>query len=237
MKLLGRIQTQEQKVATSGNTPGDFKDEGESGKFMYLDPLTRLGVVFAALIHDADHTGLSNTTLIQEQWPVANLYANKSVAEQNSIDVAWKLFMEPKFIHLRQCMFVCEHDLRRFRQIIVNSVLATDIFDKDLELFREDRWKQTFWTDHENPNVQSTKSVEEMYRSRKNAIVIEHLIQASDVIHTMQHWKIYQKWNKRLFLEHYAAYQQGHSKNNPSNGWYDGEIWFFDYYVIPLAKK
>ena len=27
-------------------------------------------------------------------------------------------------------------------------------------------------------------------------IVIEHIIQASDVSHTMQHWHVYQKWNK-----------------------------------------
>ena len=35
--------------------------------------------------------------------------------------------------------------------------------------------------------------------NRKVTIVLEHLIQASDVAHTMQHWQIYQKWNQRLF--------------------------------------
>jgi hypothetical protein len=77
----------------------------------------------------------------------------------------------------------------------------------------------------------------DMYVHRKNAIVIEHLMQASDVVHTMQHWKVYQKWNKRLYLEMYLAYQNGHGKNNPCDGWYAGELWFFDNYVIPLAKK
>ena len=52
----------------------------------------------------------------------------------------------------------------------------------------------------------------------------------------MQHWHIYRKWNQRLFEEIYAAYKQGRGKN-PVDGWYKGEIGFFDFYVIPLAKK
>jgi hypothetical protein len=38
-------------------------------------------------------------------------------------------------------------------------------------------------------------------------------------------------------MEQYNAYQEGHSKTNPVDGWYDGEMWFFDRYIIPLAKK
>jgi hypothetical protein len=46
-----------------------------------------------------------------------------------------------------------------------------------------------------------------------------------------------QKWNERLFQEMYFAYLRNRSKKDPSVGWYDGEIWFFDNYVIPLAYK
>jgi len=73
--------------------------------------------------------------------------------------------------------------------------------------------------------------------NRKATIVIEHLIQASDVSHTMQHWHVYQKWNARLFEEIYTAYRLGRTDNNPSEGWYMGEISFFDHYIIPLARK
>ena len=33
---------------------------------------------------------------------------------------------------------------------------------------------------------------------RKATIVIEHIIQASDVSHTMQHWHVYQRWNSMV---------------------------------------
>jgi hypothetical protein len=35
----------------------------------------------------------------------------------------------------------------------------------------------------------------------------------------------------------YAAYETGRAEKDPSLGWYGGEIWFFDNYVIPLARK
>jgi hypothetical protein len=72
----------------------------------------------------------------------------------------------------------------------------------------------------------------------KASIVIEHIIQAADVSHTMQHWHVYQKWNELLFSEMYSAFKAGRGGDkNPADGWYNGELWFFDNYVIPLAKK
>jgi hypothetical protein len=48
---------------------------------------------------------------------------------------------------------------------------------------------------------------------------------------------IYRKWNERLYQELLIAYRKGRSETDPSDGWYKGEIGFFDFYIIPLAKK
>jgi hypothetical protein len=53
----------------------------------------------------------------------------------------------------------------------------------------------------------------------------------------MQHWQVYRKWNKLLFMEMCHAYNGGRMGADPSTFWYKGEIGFFDNYVIPLAKK
>jgi hypothetical protein len=116
---------------------------------------------------------------------------------------------------------------------MVNTVLATDIFDKELQALRKNRWDTAF---HRNIDEQ-TDSTPEDDVNRKATIVIEHLIQASDVAHTMQHWHIYQKWNERLFAEMTCAYQHNRLGFNPAEGWYQGELGFFDNYIIPLAKK
>ena len=76
-----------------------------------------------------------------------------------------------------------------------------------------------------------------MNADRKATIVFEYIIQASDVSHCMQHWQTYLKFNRRLFQERYLAYVKGISNTCPSQGWYQGELWFFDNYVIPTAEK
>jgi hypothetical protein len=35
----------------------------------------------------------------------------------------------------------------------------------------------------------------------------------------------------------HQAYVDGRSDKNPADFWYEGEIGFFDFYIIPLAKK
>jgi len=193
------------------------------------DPLTQFAVVLSALIHDVDHRGIPNFLLIQEDAHLAAAYQNKSVAEQNSVDLAWQALMSSEFEALRACIFSDIAELRRFRQLLVNSVIATDIFDKELATARKARWDKAFSEEFQEGSRVAI--------NRKATIVIEHLIQASDVAHTMQHWHVYTKWNERLFQEMYEAYQTGRWDKDPSAGWYEGEIGFLDNYVIPLAKK
>ena len=191
------------------------------------DPLATLALVFAGLIHDVDHQGICNAQLVKEQPDLAKHYRNKSVAEQISLDVAWDLLMTDRFQKLREYIFETQAELLRFRQLVVNMVLATDIFDNDFNQLRKDRWQRAF---HENLPDSVTKDL-------RATIVMEHIIQASDVSHTMQHWHIYQKWNRRLFEEMYTAYKAGRLGSDPRTSWYKGELAFFDNYVIPLATK
>jgi len=154
-------------------------------------------------------------------------YKNLSIAEQNSVDISWQLLMTSEYDALRACIYSSPSELRRFRQLVVNSVMATDICDKELNALRKNRWSKAF-----AEQVPSSDA-----RNGKATIVIEHLIQASDVSHMMQHWHIYRKWNESFFYESMEAYEAGRTEKDPSEGWYNGEIGFFDFYVIPLAKK
>eukprot|EP00980_Cylindrotheca_fusiformis_P027533 scaffold20956_cov77-Cylindrotheca_fusiformis.AAC.1 len=96
--------------------------------------------------------------------------------------------MSNEYSSLRACIYQTESDLRRFRQLVVNTVMATDIVDKELQALRKNRWDAAF-------SKESPPSAEKD-DDRKATIVIEHLIQASDVSHTMQHWHLYKEWNE-----------------------------------------
>lgn len=229
VKLMSRIVAPSCIKTGGGDTAVTLHDHTYG---ITSDPLTQFACVFSALIHDIDHSGVPNAQLIQENPTLALCYKNKSVAEQNSVDLAWELLMDDSYAALRNAIYQGADEKQRFRQLVVNSVMATDIMDKDLKKIRNNRWEKAFSEGAVAPNETEKDRVD-----RKATIVIEHLIQASDVVHTMQHWQIYRKWNQRLFEEMYAAFLAGRSDKDPSEFWYHGEIGFFDFYIIPLAKK
>jgi class 3 adenylate cyclase len=231
-KLLNRIVIPEDVDYQRKSAKAIASDLHDYTYGITSDPLTQFAVIFCALIHDVDHRGVSNFQLGNEIPEMATKYKNRGLAEQNSVDIAWDLLMEPQYQDLQKAIFSNESELQRFRQLVVNLVMSTDIFDKDSKALRNSRWEKAF---HRDPSALPLPEEETL--NLKATIVIEHIIQAADVAHTMQHWHVYQKWNERLFQEMFVAFEQGRSPNDPSSGWYKGELWFFDNYVIPLAKK
>ena len=79
--------------------------------------------------------------------------------------------MADGYENLRRCMFSTEIELKHFRQLIVNMVLATDIFDKELSALRKARWQKAFHQD------ETFKFIAPSDDNRKATIVIEHIIQ------------------------------------------------------------
>eukprot|EP00980_Cylindrotheca_fusiformis_P000557 scaffold143_cov133-Cylindrotheca_fusiformis.AAC.2 len=227
-KLLARIVNVDDGNGLKMSTDSvDLADMAGHSYGITSDPLTQFSVVFSAIIHDMDHPGVPNSQLVKENTRSAQIF-KKSVAEQNSVELAWAMLMGKEYDALRACIYQTEDDLRRFRQLVVNTVMATDIFDKELQALRKARWDTAF---------ADALVHDETSDDCKATIVIEHLIQASDVSHTMQHWHIYKSWNQKFFMECYGAYKAGRADSDPSVNWYKGEIGFFDFYAIPLAKK
>jgi hypothetical protein len=208
VKLLSRIVAPNEYMSDGKTMESTLHDHTYG---ITSDPLTQFATVFSALIHDADHAGVSNAQLVKEKAAVALQYRDKSVLEQNSVDLAWHLLMNSDYRQLRSMIYQTDAELRRFRQLVVNSVMATDIVDKELKTLRNLRWDRAF----------ANKGMDDAnMTNRKATIVIEHLIQASDVAHTMQHWHIYRKWNERFFMECYQAWKEGRAEKDPSIGWY-----------------
>lgn len=193
-----------------------------------IDPLTSFAVLFAAFIHDTNHPGVSNDQLAREDPRLAERYQRKSIAEQNALDVAWDVLMNPRFREMRDYIFETDDEFTRFRQVVVNMVLATDIFDPELTALRKARWFKAF---------SETSSNSYYMTDARATVVIERIMQASDVCHTMQHWHVYMRFNKKLFEELLLAYRRGRCTSDPAQFWYEGEIKFFDNYVIPLAQN
>ena len=98
----------------------------------------RYTLLLSPQIHDVDHPGVPNSQLVKEGDDLASQY-KQSCAELNSLDLAWNLLMEPDYSALRRAIYSTETEFKRFRQLLVNIVLATDIIDKDLAALRKAR--------------------------------------------------------------------------------------------------
>lgn len=114
------------------------------GNFIKSNPIIHLSMVISALIHDVEHKGIGNKQLVDENDPLALKYKGKSVAENNSFDVATDFLYEDEFQNLRKCIFgeiddgqstlnkeVVERDLESYKslffQVSHDVVMATDI--------------------------------------------------------------------------------------------------------------
>lgn len=119
--------------------------------------------------------------LVEEQHPLAIKYGHQSIAEQHSVDVAWKMLLSDRYKDIRRAIYTTEREFVLFRSVLVNAVMATDIVNKELGDLRKTRWNKAFAAEATIKEGPSTSV------NRKATIVIEHIIQASDVSHTVSH--------------------------------------------------
>lgn len=224
-KMLSRISTQ-----LSGDQAEHAASDLHNRTFgISSDPLAQFAVVFASLVHHVEHEGVPNSQLVREEHPLAAKYNRRSISEQHSIAVSWEHLMQPQFADLRKCIFSEDSDIMRFRQIVVNCVLATDFVDEDLLALRKHRWEKAFVRGRTDDSTEN--------RNRRATIVLEVIMQASDVFHATQNWHLYHKWNERHFFQAYKAFRSGRLTQDPSIFWYKSELLFFDEHVIPIAKQ
>jgi hypothetical protein len=144
------------------------------------DPLAQLARLLAALGHDADHPGVPNDIFQKERPELARKYNGQSIAEKISLDHIWSVLMQDKFSELRKAIYANEAEFLRFRQLLVNSIMATDIQDTDLRALNFKRWENAF--------LEGSNLSERAIFNHRAAVVVQHVLQASDVAHTMQHW-------------------------------------------------
>jgi hypothetical protein len=210
------------------------------------DILAQFACVFAALIYDVGHMGSNhNNTGLMINDPMNTVQYNHSATEHHrsrSMDIAWSLLMLDQFDDLRDCMAPNDHTLARFRRLLQHTVFA---FDRIKPVSKS----QCFSLNdggiiHETASTSPTQQQKQEQNDDCMAtrMVLEQLIQVSNMAHTMQHWNIYMKWNERLFQEQYQAYITGGSTSSsivddPSHHWYESELHNFDEYIIPLAQQ
>merc|ERR1712232_1400468 len=97
----------------------------------WSNEMISFAMVFAALVHDVGHLGMTNKMLVESGHDLADKYGDKSVAECNSLDVATDLLKKDDFSHLRAAAFGSDEEMKVFLLFVRVAVSATDIASKD----------------------------------------------------------------------------------------------------------
>lgn len=108
------------------------------------NPLLQLALVFSALIHDVDHQGISNLQLVEEEDELAIRYNDQSVAEQQSLAIAFQTLGQPKFAKLKKSLFPNTTNYKFFRKLVIDLVLCTDLASPERTQIVKSKWKEAF---------------------------------------------------------------------------------------------
>lgn len=150
-----------------------------------------LALLFAALIHDIGHLGVSNETLVNENHELAMLYSDQSVAEMNSLACAFQIINIPD--QDIRCGMSAE-ERKAFRTVVIDLVLSTNICDYDRQRLLQQR------LDTAMKIVTSAGAIElSAYSSRLT--IYNLIIRAADVGASMQNAETSRIWSHRFFLE------------------------------------
>ena len=275
----------------SDSRPRPKRYKRSSSSLYYCDSFTKFAFVFAAVIHDVDHQGVPNSRLVIENDPIAKLYDGISVAEKNSIKIAFRTLNESDFSEFRSVVFKSMDEQLHMHRIVANLVISTDIASPERMHCTKMRWEEAFshspaphgplpfgrlslagqspsseiatvtaseprLVQVQNPALQnysdmtaigsiceeqprpslkrvlqlnggqtveyfSSSKRDESKIALRQSVVIETMLNAADVAHSMQSWELFLFWNRKLFEELYVAYKAGRSDHDPADGWYE----------------
>lgn len=161
-KLVSMVMTQKDKKSDVGLP--EMPEDGGRNPFaaraktygLVKDKQLQFAMVFAALIHDAGHIGLTNSSMVCSNHERALMYNDMSVNEQHSLSVAFRIFHEKEFNEVRKLIFNgCNYT--RFRKFVIKMVLATDIFDVERCEFVNNRWDKVFELEKEQNSMRRIK--------------------------------------------------------------------------------
>uniref|UniRef100_A0A8C4HJJ8 Phosphodiesterase n=1 Tax=Dicentrarchus labrax TaxID=13489 RepID=A0A8C4HJJ8_DICLA len=97
----------------------------KTGMVHWLTELEIFAIIFAAAIHDFEHTGTTNNFHIQTRSDTAMLYNDRAVLENHHVSAAYRLLQDDDEMNIFSNL--SKDDWRELRTLVVEMVLATDM--------------------------------------------------------------------------------------------------------------
>ncbi|XP_075055346.1 dual specificity calcium/calmodulin-dependent 3',5'-cyclic nucleotide phosphodiesterase 1B isoform X3 [Mixophyes fleayi] len=150
-----------------------------TGMVHCLNEIEILAIIFAAAIHDFEHTGTTNSFHIQTKSDCAILYNDRSVLENHHVSAVYRIMQDDEmniFVNLTKDEFT------ELRALVIEMVLATDM----------------------SCHFQQVKTMKSALQSLENidkSKALSLLLHAADISHPTKQWKVHGRWTKALMEE------------------------------------
>jgi len=161
----------------------------------WFSDLELFSMLFAAAIHDLEHTGTNNQFHINSKSELALLYNDRSVLENHHISAAFRLMRHPER-NIVQNLDDCQY--RDFRSNVIAMVLSTDManhFEKVEVIKATIRKPNDYWR---SVLVQNT---EEYPRTMEKIRIMELILHCADISNCVKPWEIHTKFTGTLLEE------------------------------------
>ncbi|KAK9537346.1 hypothetical protein VZT92_004973 [Zoarces viviparus] len=150
-----------------------------TGLMHWLSELEILAMVFAAAIHDFEHTGTTNNFHIHARSEVAILYNDRSVLENHHVSAAYRLMAEDDMNIL---VNLNKDDWRELRALVIEMVMSTDMSCH----FQQIKTMRNTLT--------QTDSLDKVK-------VLSLMLHAADISHPAKAWPLHYRWTHSLMEE------------------------------------
>lgn len=199
-----------------------------TGLINYLSHLEVLSVLLAAVVHDVDHPGTTNSFQILDKSPYALLYNDRSVLENHHLNFAFTLLAEADCNILRS---LDEEEYRVVRALVIDMVLATDM---------------SFHFDHLKAmrTLMSAPDAGQQLVGPERSKMLCLLLHVADISHPCKPWPLHSRWTECLVLEFFAQGDRECRLGRPcsplcdrhNTSIPDSQLGFMDFIVAPSLE-
>ncbi|KAJ3594513.1 hypothetical protein NHX12_003820 [Muraenolepis orangiensis] len=186
----------------------------------WLTELEIFALIFAAAVHDYEHTGTTNNFHIQTRSDSAILYNDRSVLESHHVSAAYRLLQEDDEMNILYNL--SKDDWRELRTLVVEMVLATDMSCH----FQQVKTMKNFLQQPEGVDKPKALSL---------------LLHTADISHPAKTWDLHHRWTASLLEEFFIQGDKEADLGLPFSPLCDrkstmvaqSQIGFIDFIVVP----
>ncbi|XP_028822850.1 calcium/calmodulin-dependent 3',5'-cyclic nucleotide phosphodiesterase 1C-like isoform X1 [Denticeps clupeoides] len=152
----------------------------KTGMVHWLTELEIFAIIFAAAVHDYEHTGTTNNFHIQTRSDTAMLYNDRAVLENHHVSAAYRLLQDDDEMNILYNL--SKDDWRELRALVVEMVLATDMSCH----FQQIKAMKNF--------LQQPEAID-----KPKALSL--ILHTADISHPAKNWDLHHRWTTSLLEE------------------------------------